>query len=62
MAARKLKRREDITRAQAIRLKCLNCVCFIPSEVRKCHIEECALWPYRMGKGYEHTDAQVDIG
>lgn len=41
---------ERITRAKAIRLKCLECCCGQSAEVRRCHIESCALWRYRMGK------------
>ena len=41
---------ERITRAKAIRLKCLDCCCGQAAEVRRCHIESCALWRYRMGK------------
>lgn len=41
---------ERITRAKAIRLKCLECCCGQAAEVRRCHIESCALWRYRMGK------------
>jgi len=33
----------------AIRLKCLDCVCDSPSEVTRCHITACPLWPYRFG-------------
>lgn len=40
----------NIPLATIIRKKCLNCCCFQPSEVRKCIITDCALWPYRMGK------------
>ena len=34
----------------AIRKKCLDCQCNQYSEVRKCHIKTCTLWPYRFGK------------
>ena len=39
-------------RAKAIRVKCLDCCCDSHAEVRKCHITECALWPFRIGSGY----------
>jgi hypothetical protein len=39
-----------ITRAKAIRLKCLDCSNNQPSEVRECEIKTCSLWRYRMGK------------
>jgi hypothetical protein len=35
---------------KAIRAKCLDCVCYQPSLVAECHIETCALHPFRMGK------------
>jgi hypothetical protein len=35
---------------QAIRLKCLDCSCFQPSEVRECPVTTCDLWPYRFGR------------
>ena len=41
---------ERITRAKAIRLKCLDCSAGQLSEVRKCPAEHCPLWRYRMGK------------
>jgi hypothetical protein len=41
---------ERITRTKAIRLKCLDCTCNQPAEVRKCPAMNCPLWRYRMGK------------
>lgn len=41
---------ERITRAKAIRLKCIDCCCGNMAEVRKCPAENCSLWRYRMGK------------
>ena len=35
---------------QAIRAKCIDCCGNMPSLVRECDIETCALHPYRMGK------------
>ena len=32
---------ERITRAKAIRLKCLDCCCNQPAEVRRCDIKQC---------------------
>ena len=37
------------TPMKAIRLKCLDCCCGNPYEVRRCHIEECSLHSYRSG-------------
>ena len=41
---------ERITRAKAIRLKCIDCCCGNTAEVRKCPAEHCPLWRYRMGR------------
>lgn len=41
---------ERITRAKAIRLKCLDCTCNQPAEVRRCPVQNCPLWRYRMGR------------
>ena len=38
-----------MTRAVAIRKKCLDCVCNIPKEVTLCHIFDCPLWEFRFG-------------
>lgn len=35
---------------RAIREKCLDCAGGNDAEVRRCHIERCTLWPFRMGK------------
>lgn len=35
---------------RSIRLKCLECCCGNVAEVRRCHITDCTLWPWRMGK------------
>lgn len=37
---------------KAIRAKCLDCAVYQPIEVRLCHISDCALHPYRMGKNF----------
>jgi hypothetical protein len=44
---------KKITRARAIRLKCLDCSNRQYREVRLCPVMDCPLWPYRHGKGYE---------
>ena len=38
-----------ITRAKAIRHKCLDCCGGNSAEVRRCPSENCPLWRYRMG-------------
>lgn len=35
---------------KAIRAKCLDCCCGSPEEVRQCPCENCALYPFRLGK------------
>ena len=39
-----------MTPLQAIRETCKDCCCGNLKEVRECHIKDCPLWPYRMGK------------
>lgn len=34
---------------KAIRAKCLDCMCDQQAEVRRCPVNDCPLWPYRMG-------------
>ena len=41
---------KKLTPLKAIRQKCLDCTCNQPLEVRLCVIENCPLYPYRMGK------------
>jgi hypothetical protein len=43
--------RTRFTRARAIRLKCLNCMANQMAEVRKCEIQSCSLWEFRLGSG-----------
>ena len=49
---------ERLTRSQAIRAKCINCCCGQRNEVRLCHITDCPLWIYRMGKEVEREEEQ----
>lgn len=49
--------KERLTRSEAIRLKCLDCMCGQMAEVRECPCEDCPLWRYRMG--YEVGDGKV---
>ena len=41
---------ERVSRSKAIRLKCLDCCCDQPSEVRRCPAVDCPLWRFRMGR------------
>lgn len=40
---------ERLTRAKAIRAKCLDCCCGQANEVRLCSCLDCPLWRYRFG-------------
>ena len=44
-----------LTKAKAIRLKCLDCSGYQPGEVTKCTVHLCPLYPFRFGneKGLE---------
>lgn len=47
---------------RAIRAKCLDCCCFNSAEVRRCTVEKCPLYGYRMGhKPKGDTDTLEDI-
>jgi hypothetical protein len=41
--------RERTPALRTIRLKCLDCCCGSPAEVRRCGDVKCPNWPYRMG-------------
>jgi hypothetical protein len=38
-----------MSKANAIKNKCLDCCCDSPKEVSLCQIVDCPLWPYRFG-------------
>lgn len=42
--------RKLLTPVRAIRANCLECCCRSPKAVRECHLCDCPLWPYRLGK------------
>ena len=50
---------QRLTRAKAIRAKCLDCCYGQSAEVRCCPASNCPLFPYRMGR--EDTEAYTDI-
>ena len=35
---------------RVLRAKCVDCCGGNEAEVRRCHITDCDLWPYRLGK------------
>ena len=40
---------KTLTPVKAIRAKCIDCCCGQVVEVRLCTVDDCPLWPYRMG-------------
>lgn len=50
-----------LTPIKAIRTKCIECTGNQISEVRKCHITGCALWPYRMGHRPKDTVKKLEL-
>ena len=51
--------RQRLTRAQAIRALCIECMGFQVVEVNRCPDEPCPLWPFRKGVGEETTTAKL---
>lgn len=47
----------NLSKTKAIKLKCLDCSGFDRSSVKECVIEDCELYPYRLGKN-PHTSKQ----
>ena len=41
---------DKVSPLKAIRAKCIDCCAGELAEVRNCHIEDCPLHPFRMGK------------
>ena len=41
---------KNLTPVKAIRQKCLDCCAGSPQEVKICHIKNCSLWMFRLGK------------
>lgn len=51
---------------QAVREKCLDCMCGNAAEVRRCPSEDCSLFPYRFGtdptkKKREYSDEYKEV-
>lgn len=51
--------RDKITRAQAIKLFCIECMGYQKFLVKDCSDPACPLWPYRRGHGQEHTEFEI---
>lgn len=52
---------ERVSRSKAIRLKCLDCCCGQPSEVRKCPAVDCPLWRFRMGREVKDESCEENL-
>ena len=48
----------NTNRRKAIRERCLNCSCWVPSEVSNCNHSDCPLYPYHTGKGKQNGKAR----
>jgi hypothetical protein len=55
-----LKENSQKTPLKSIREKCLDCCGHQYSEVRECHITDCPLWSFRMGKNPFHQRNMTD--
>jgi len=44
---------------KSIRNKCLDCCCGSRGQVSKCHLLECSLHPYRLGKDPKPSTRQT---
>ena len=44
----------DLNRRKAIHERCLNCLCWIPSEVTNCTFKDCQLWEFRTDRGKQN--------
>jgi hypothetical protein len=53
--------RSKVTRAQAIKFFCWECMGYNRHFVKACTVEVCPLWPYRTGSGYQDTDKQIYV-
>ncbi len=42
--------KRTLTPLRAIRANCLDCCAGQRREVRECHLTDCPLWPFRMGR------------
>lgn len=50
---------KNLTPIKAIRAKCLDCSASVSGEVKNCHIKDCPLWPYRLGKNPNRTGRKM---
>lgn len=50
---------ERLSRAKAIRAKCLDCCCYQVNEVKLCPCKDCPLWCYRLGYEVDENGEKV---
>jgi len=48
------QKKVELTPLKAIRLHCLQCVCWTAYEVKNCTSPRCPLYPFRLGKAPGH--------
>ena len=51
--------RKRLTRQQAIRAMCMECMCWVTKSVTDCCDKACPLWPFRSGSGEEDCDIPI---
>jgi len=56
-----LDQAENGSRTAAVKLHCLECSCWQTSEVRKCNVMHCALWPFRPYQGAVESDESPEV-
>ena len=50
----------DLNRRKAIHERCLNCSCWIPSEVKNCAFHDCPLYAFRTSRGKQSPKARAE--
>jgi len=53
------KKTKTLTGMSAIREKCLECCCWNSAEVRRCPAKDCALHPFRFGRGPKNPNGEL---
>ena len=52
--------RDKISRAKAIRIFCEECMGYQVFLIKDCPAPQCPLWPFRTGRGQQHTDVPIN--
>ena len=48
----------ELTPRRAIKKFCLECMCFVRSEIAVCTVPHCPLYPFRLGDAHSMGDEQ----